>query len=207
MTPAALWRAVAIVAALGWAGTALGWIVSAAAPDRPPADDVREARRADPIRGRGSEHRTERGQQLARSGAPSNRVPPDLAELRDEVRGEVLEQIEQERAERRQQRSDERLDRHMDEVAQFAQQNGLDEATQAALEASVTSLHERLEELRPAGPPGPGGPPAGVMDAIEGSFDQFRDEVAEALGDPELADAFTDSMTPRPLRDRDRIRE
>jgi len=201
MTPLARWRTAALVATLGWGATALGWALSSPQTSHV---DARSASAAD------ARTRHRRGAPaLPRpipavaprntSAAPATEGP-ELAALRDQVRQEVLEEVEQERAERRQERSERHLERLLDDVAAFADEYGLDNDTRSSLESSMASMHDRLEELRPQGPPGPGGPSPEAMDALEEAFDVFRDEVDMVLDDPELADEFTERMTPRPLR-------
>lgn len=205
MSPLARWRAVAVVALVGWAGTAIAWTMAADPAPGPRAHDTRAGRQPSAER---SERRAQRTRRVLPTRRPETRPDagtPDLSVLRDEVRNEVLDEIEQERAERRRQRSEHHLERLLDDVAQFTQEHDLDATTQAALQASAATMHDQLESLRaqrPPGPPGPGGPPPEVMESIETAFEQMQDEVADVLDDPDLVDAFADRMTPRPLRDR-----
>lgn len=201
MTPVTLWRTVAIIATLGWAATVLGWVASSAAPSPEPADRV--AQRA-PVAGPPERMPLprDRASSASRAEAPSSPPNPDLNELREAVRSEVWHEVEQERAERRQRRSERHLGRLLERAAEFADTHGLGASTLAQLETSAIRMHEQLEALRPDGPPGPDGPPEEALRAIEDAFDQFRDDVALALDDPELADAYTEQMTPRPLRGR-----
>lgn len=207
MTPLTRWRTAAVVAAVGWAATALGWMGSTPPSASPVQAEARGERRPDlpPLRGLDAPRRPPLRRSVATEPAAGD--APDLAMLRDEVRQEVLDEIEQERAERRQQRSEHHLDRLLDEVAAFAEELQLGEDAQADLESSMIRMHERLEALRPAGPPEPGGPPPERMEELEQVFDAFRAEVDEVLDDADLADAFTERMTPRPLRERDRLRD
>lgn len=205
MRPVTLWRSLAIVATLGWAVTALGWVYTAGRHDssssrphfaeRPRDQSERGGNRAHPVRARQPRTGPLRGLPA------SEVVQPDLSELRQQVRDEVFEEFERERAERRQERSERHLGRILDRVVDFAEMHDLDDDTQAVLESSMITMHERLEALRPAGPPEPGGPPPEVRESIEEAFDQMRDETAAVLG-PEVAEAFAEEMTPRPLRDR-----
>lgn len=196
MNSLTLWRTVAIIASLGWGLTILAWVQSTPEPapeerraetQRPRAKSPVTARRANPTR---------RPRRATPAQAPDLNAMRD--EVRDEVRNEVLDEIEQERAERR----EHHLTRLLDEITAFAEEHELPPESVAALESSMGTMHDRLEEARPDGPPGPGGPPAEVMEAIETAFEQFQGEVAEVLDDPELADLFTERMTPRPLRRR-----
>lgn len=193
------WRAIAIVSMLGWAATAIA-LVAPAEPARPDTPDMG----VHDQRSRGVNRRTPRRRALSTRDVelPSSPpVEPDLGKLKDEVRHEVLEELEREREARRAERSARHLDRLLDDVAWFAEQYHLEEDTEAELQSAVSRLHDELEELRPPGPPGPGGPPPEVLEELHLAFDAFRTEVDELL-EPDVADAFTDQMTPRPLRGR-----
>ena len=201
MNNVSFWRTLAIVALLGWTGTTLGWMLSS--PDAT-APGPRQARvhRAEPPGARAQRRPARPLRAPPRPLAPLDRATPDVDQLREEVRSEVLEEIEQQRAEQHRQRGEEHLGRLLDEVSVFVEEHDLDAKTQAALESSLATMHDRLEELRPPGPPGAGGPPPKVLDAIEEAFEHFRGEVGAAVNDAELADTFTERLTPRPLRDR-----
>lgn len=113
----------------------------------------------------------------------------------DEVRASVRAELEAEEAARHHARREAMLDHQLDRVADFADAQGLDDATWATLEDAVLTFHDRMEALGP--PEGPPGPPEAqdADDPRRAAFDALDDTVLAALG-PDGAEAFRDAMRP-----------
>jgi len=207
LNPAATWRAVATFATLGWAATVMAWWSTAAA-----VSVAEPAAMADEPRSRRARAASpRRSPQRPRSTAPAAVPPVDEAwhdALREEVRREVLAELEEERAERRQARSEHHLARMLDHAAAFATDHELDGAVEAELVTALSTLHERMEALRPEGPPPAEGPPPEVEEERRAAWDDLHDDALQALDDPDLAAEFVDWVPapgpPGPPTDRPR---
>ncbi|MEZ4317142.1 MAG: hypothetical protein R3F61_06550 [Myxococcota bacterium] len=220
-----VWRAIAAVALLGWAGTAVMlWPGSEPVPSEAgPSDGTSSTRSGEMARAdlEGAD-RGERKRRVFRdapgpAGRGPRRVPPGTertgaaragvdGEIPDEVLEVAREQVRNEWRARREAHAEERLDRSLEEIATFVEDHGLDEDTHVALEAAVTDLHGRMQELWAQR--GEHGANGGEEDeaAHEARREQFRDSMAKmerevtALLGEELAESFLESTRGGPPR-------
>jgi len=212
MTPTSRWRAAALVATLGWGATVIAWGLSSptatpTVPENPAVSAPRASARQAPTVRRRRAHPDVAAlpdqpvRRLRAVRSPTQTAdPPEIAQLRAQIRGEVLEELAQERDERDQARSEAHLSRLLDTVDAFAEAHDLSATTRDALETAMTDMHTRMEAFRPDGPPEPGGPSDEVLDGMEASLAVLEADASAAMDDPDLTAAFVDQMTPPSLR-------
>ncbi|MEZ4320757.1 MAG: hypothetical protein R3F61_24965 [Myxococcota bacterium] len=184
----------------GIVGMGMGLVVGrvtapAAVPEVVPAPERRAAASDEgPRRVRFERARPERTARSARPATVEDVPASVVASLREEVRAE----LEEERREQHRERRAAMLDHRLDDLAEFAREKGLDDATQQALEEAVIGMHDAMEDLGPPKGPSGSGPPE-EDDARRALFDRFDGTVREVLGD-DLAGDFHEWMRPGPPR-------